>query len=269
MFDDRVFLGTVEELKILTSQFPASGDAEFYRTGSLLYLNSKLFVHGWQRDIEAFARRLKRGSVLDLGCGIGYLSVFLSAQGYTCFGIDVGTDVEWYVHHKPQQERVAWRNQFWKVLQANFEGVNLQLYDGCTIPYGDNLFDAVVAYAVIEHILASGLGELIDQVYRVLKPGGVLFIACTPRKQAILEHLSRWLRLGEHLVLMDEKELSQMLSRHGFEILSIERTHMLPCFPERLINPLYPFLATLDDFLLRTPLNYFAHHMRVFARKSA
>ena len=54
------------------------GDAEFYRKSSKDYLNTKLFCNEIRKDISIFERFVKKGTILDLGCGIGLLSAFFA-----------------------------------------------------------------------------------------------------------------------------------------------------------------------------------------------
>lgn len=54
-----------------------------------------------------------------------------------------------------------------------FERVDL---DGGRLPFGDDHFDGVVLSHVVEHV--SRPLPLVDEAFRVLKPGGVLYLEC-------------------------------------------------------------------------------------------
>lgn len=49
-------------------------------------------------------------------------------------------------------------------------------YDGKTIPFPDNSFDSILSSEVFEHIF--NLPEILDELNRVLKPGGKILITC-------------------------------------------------------------------------------------------
>lgn len=89
------------------------------------------------------------GTLLDVGCGeMPYRGCLSPDLNYT--GIDV-----------PQAEAFAMRGSD-KVVP----------FDGISIPFADASFDAVLCTEVLEH--AAAPSALIDEMARVLKPGGTL-----------------------------------------------------------------------------------------------
>lgn len=57
--------------------------------------------------------------------------------------------------------------------RMNYSAVN---EDATKLPFADNFFSHIVSISVIEHINANGDGEAMDEMWRVLKPNGVLII---------------------------------------------------------------------------------------------
>jgi SAM-dependent methyltransferase/MoaA/NifB/PqqE/SkfB family radical SAM enzyme len=51
-------------------------------------------------------------------------------------------------------------------------------YDARSMPFGDRSFDAILSIATFEHII--GLEVALDEMYRVLRPGGVVYSAFGP-----------------------------------------------------------------------------------------
>jgi SAM-dependent methyltransferase len=89
------------------------------------------------------------GKILDVGCGdMPYRTFLKNAQEYT--GIDI-----------PQA--TAFRM---------LGGDAIIAFDGVSIPFTDALFDTVLCTEVIEHAVEPEM--LISEIFRVLKPGGVL-----------------------------------------------------------------------------------------------
>jgi len=109
--------------------------------------------------------RLKAASaerILDLGCGSGWLSVYLAREGFKVTGIDVAG-------HALDLGR-QW---------AEMEGLNIKFDAGDLgdLPYADNSFDAVVANSIIEHLPLSLALVAMSRLKSAVKPGGT-FIGC-------------------------------------------------------------------------------------------
>jgi len=99
------------------------------------------------------------GRLLDIGCGA--YPFFLA---HTVFKEKFGVDQ-------------AVRN-------VNDESISLIPFDLCqkkTLPFMDNYFDVVTMLAVFEHLEPAELQDVLPEIRRVLKPGG-LFVLTTPAK---------------------------------------------------------------------------------------
>ncbi|MEO1641558.1 MAG: bifunctional 2-polyprenyl-6-hydroxyphenol methylase/3-demethylubiquinol 3-O-methyltransferase UbiG [Pseudomonadota bacterium] len=95
-------------------------------------------------------------AVLDLGCAGGFMAEALAERGATVTGID------------PAAEAIA-------AAKAHAAEMGRDIrYDvgvGEALPYGEDAFDAVVCVDVLEHV--QDLQQVINEVMRVLKPGGL------------------------------------------------------------------------------------------------
>lgn len=91
-------------------------------------------------------------TVLDLGCGTGYDGLMVERE------ID-GAVVWWCDRTMPLVGRHAF-------VQADLEA---------PLPFKDGSFDAVLMLDVLEHL--HNRGQALDEARRVLKPGGLLFLA--------------------------------------------------------------------------------------------
>jgi len=111
-----------------------------------------------------------RPRVLDCGVGTGALSSALARAWPVPFRLD-GLDIS------PQMLARAGRRLGDSGLEAT-----LCHGDVRSLPYGDNTFDLVVSAHVLEH-LADPRGAL-DEMVRVLRPGGLL-ITCLTRRTAL------------------------------------------------------------------------------------
>lgn len=103
------------------------------------------------------ASRVKR--ILDLGCGEGRHLIFLGRLGYEMSGLDCAPPALEFSRQ--------WLNQ---------DGLQAELKHGdmSKLPWSDEYFDAVISIKVINHHTLDLLRKTIDEVYRVLRPGGYL-----------------------------------------------------------------------------------------------
>ncbi len=92
------------------------------------------------------------GKLMDFGCGAKpYKSLFTNVSEY------VGVDYQGEGHSHASE-------------QIDF------FYDGVTLPFGNDTFDAVFSSEVFEHIF--NLEEILPEINRVMKPGGKILITC-------------------------------------------------------------------------------------------
>ncbi len=109
------------------------------------------------RAIEPFIRQLPPGATLfDGGCGLGDFVVYFHQRGYKSIGYDIS------------RKTIA-------LLREKFPGVSF--HDGdirqTGLPSGD--IDAYYSWGVFEHF-ENGMRDCLLEAYRVLRPGGLLFI---------------------------------------------------------------------------------------------
>jgi SAM-dependent methyltransferase len=97
------------------------------------------------------------GAMLDLGCGGGrYLRVWREMHGIRLVGADIN----------PRQ--IEWASK-------NLPGIEfLATEPDPPLPFADKSFDLVSAASVFTHIPLQGQEPWLEEVHRVLRPGGVL-----------------------------------------------------------------------------------------------
>jgi SAM-dependent methyltransferase len=121
----------------------------------------RVFTHP-QEDMPALADALRGATtVLDLGCGTGRHVVYFAERGFAVSGLDSSPEG---LRLTADALRVAGRT------------ADLRLGDMyAPLPYADAAFDAVVAVQVIHHARLAAIRQLVAELHRVLKPGGVVF----------------------------------------------------------------------------------------------
>jgi 2-polyprenyl-3-methyl-5-hydroxy-6-metoxy-1,4-benzoquinol methylase len=135
-----------------------------------LPFDGERFIPGMDGALElehihryALAKKLAAGKVvLDIASGEGYGSRMLADVAARVFGVDISEDA---VAHARRTYRVP----------------NLEFRAGscAAIPLEDRSVDLVVSFETIEHHAQHE--EMLDEIARVLKPDGVLFIS-SPNK---------------------------------------------------------------------------------------
>jgi 2-polyprenyl-3-methyl-5-hydroxy-6-metoxy-1,4-benzoquinol methylase len=142
----------------------------------------------------------KNAAVLDLGCGHGALLHVARQQGYlNLLGVD----------GSPEQVAAA--------AHLGIQGVTEGDLNAMLLAQPDASLDLVVAFDVIEHFTRDELLPFVDQVHRVLKPGG-RWIIHTPNGESPFFGAIRYGDLT-HELAFTRTSLSQLLLSSGFSDL--------------------------------------------------
>jgi 2-polyprenyl-6-hydroxyphenyl methylase/3-demethylubiquinone-9 3-methyltransferase len=149
-------------------------------------------------------------SVLDLGCGGGFMSEALARLGAKVAGVD------------PCEEVIAIAK---KHAVANALRIDYRIGTGEGLPVASGAFDCVVCADVLEHV--EDLDSVLDEVSRVLKPRGLfLFDTVNRTRLAALVYVT----LGERILgivprgthdpakFIRPAELAAKLKQRRFEI---------------------------------------------------
>ncbi len=124
------------------------------------------------RDLSKY---LENKEVLDLGCLVGGRGVawYERYKLKSITGIDVSKD---YI----DASRKIAKN---KSINAEYK-----LAKGENLPFEDSSFDAILTFDVLEHV--QDLNKTLNECWRVLKPGGKMFLVFPSYFQPIEHHLS-------------------------------------------------------------------------------
>ncbi|MBB3992100.1 class I SAM-dependent methyltransferase [Croceicoccus naphthovorans] len=104
---------------------------------------------------DMFRKGVSGGVVLDLGCGDGRAVDLIRSTGASYVGIDI-----------EQSPEVASRTR---------SDEHFLTYDGIELPFDQGHFDAIYSNQVFEHVRHPD--SLLQEIYRVLKPGGTFVAA--------------------------------------------------------------------------------------------
>jgi ubiquinone biosynthesis O-methyltransferase len=149
-------------------------------------------------------------TVLDLGCGGGFMSEALAQRGAKVIGID------------PSQPAIAIAR---KHAQATGLAIDYRVGTGEELPVAANSADIVLCVDVLEHV--RDLDAVLDEVRRVLKPGGLFLFDTINRtwlaKLVVVtfgEAVLRLLPQGTHdsALFITPAELTAKLQRRQFTV---------------------------------------------------
>jgi SAM-dependent methyltransferase len=112
-------------------------------------------------------RRVRR--VLDLGCGSGRHMVFMAKEGFEMYGLDIAP---------------TGLCETLRVLAENDLLGHVVLHDMQQLPYDDGFFEAVISVRVIHHNRLKAIQETVSEIWRVLKPGGLVWVTVPIPKDA-------------------------------------------------------------------------------------
>ena len=101
-----------------------------------------------------------KGRTLDLGCGMGWLSLELARNGMDVDGIDIS------------EKRIQVARRYIEVApgKGNFGSINYIIADLNKIVFKDNIYESVVVWDALHHI--PEIDRLMREVRKALKPGG-------------------------------------------------------------------------------------------------
>lgn len=112
--------------------------------------------------IPEYFKQRNAQSLLDLGCGSGWLSIYLARNGFSMTGVDIAA-------------QALALGKMWADEEKH--KIKFDAADIASLPYRDGEFDGVVANSIFEHLPYELARSTIGQVRRVLAPGGA-FIGC-------------------------------------------------------------------------------------------
>ncbi len=122
---------------------------------------------------------LNGSSILELGAGTGSSTVALAEQGATVIGVEI----------LEQAVRVAKDKCRIFGVSAEFEAANAVDY----MAKSDKTFDAVIFFAVLEHMLPEERLEALSRAWQLIRPRGYLIIIEAPNRLWYLDSHTAWL----------------------------------------------------------------------------
>ena len=182
-------------------------------------INANLRAAPQMREYAEIVARIAAdapGLILDWGCGLGQITSLLAGAGLAVESFDYGG---------PQAPDAEVALEVYPRYSAYVSS------DPVALPYEDGRYGAVLSCGVLEHVKDPGAS--LDEIRRVLAPGGTLYCYKLPNRFSYLEWIARrtnrfYHGVGEFDLLYTARSARELFERHGFEVLELRRANMLP-----------------------------------------
>ena len=153
----------------------------------------------FQRSLLAYDRaaEIVSGDVLEIGTGTGY-------------GIELVA---------PHCDRFVTVDKY--AAGGDRHAANVEFRRMCVPPlgFGDESFDFVITFQVIEHI--DDDAAFVREIARVLRPGGIFLIVNESDGED--PHASKWLSVIDGMRIFDGDQLARFLTEAGFSEVILNR----------------------------------------------
>jgi SAM-dependent methyltransferase len=153
--------------------------------------------------LDRFAARVRDlGPACDLGCGPGHIARYLQARGVEVCGVDLS----------PAMVERARRLT---------PGVEFCQGDMMALEVSDGAWAGIVAFYSIIHIPRGDMAQALRELWRVLRPGGILLLAFHIGDDSI--HLDEWWgqKVCVDFFFFRSDEMATYLREAGFAIEEI------------------------------------------------
>ena len=203
--------------------------------------------------ISGVAKSRNCESALELGCGRGTISLYLSKY----LGIDV-------VASDLSQDAVDLAKRNFETHKARGE---VRIADAFKLPFADNSFDMTVSIGLVEHF--ENYADIYKEQWRVLKPGGVVISLNVPGKKSIqmLNAVYRFFvravgrKVNEDYFRNDDepKDFKKATEKAGFADVETFYVNSFPLFTpmsmkvEPFITLIYRFIYVLRGIFMAYP----------------
>lgn len=161
-----------------------------------------------------FVDDLENMKVLDYGSGMGHIINYFLRQKANVFGVDLSEGEVSEVNKRYGEN-------------PNFGGV--RVYDGVRLPFDDDEFELITCTECIEHVLDKHMDNVMTELYRILKPGGII-VFTTPNEENMSNNemccpeCSTVFHKWGHVRNFSRESLTNLLNGYGFKSVLCDST---------------------------------------------
>ena len=225
-----------------------------------LVSRSKWYVS--KKFIRLLHQYKRGGTVLEVGCGLGYLLSLLQRDSfcYDVYGVEISPFAK-----KIAEERIGKGRIFQNLEDAKKKKLQ---------------FDSILLFDSMEHI--PDQDKLLRDIDELLAPEGIVLVIMPSASSWTKKIMGKyWLEYKQdHVIFYSKKSLRQQLAKHGFKIdylastwKSVTLYYLISYLSVFRIPAVSYFLSLLKkmlpEFALNTPLSFPVGQMTVvFSKKS-
>lgn len=155
--------------------------------------------------IEHFCSLIPGKNILDLGCGPGRDARIFVDKGYTVTGIDFSQGLL-------------------KIARETVPEATFLLMDMRNLTLADHHFDGVWASASLLHLKKEDISVVLNRLYRVLKPGGVLYVSVKEGNSEEIENDPRLGGASRFFAYYSAQQMREYIENVGFHIIEINES---------------------------------------------
>jgi 2-polyprenyl-3-methyl-5-hydroxy-6-metoxy-1,4-benzoquinol methylase len=148
---------------------------------------------------------------LDIGCGEGFYSIYLAANGFAVTGIDLS---EHAIEH-------AKRNAINVPVEVDFKAMDI-----AELTLLNDLFDFVLEWSILHHIEPSQRPAYVENLAGLLQPKGSYLATCFNDESSETvgdKHKFQISPVGTKLYYSSQQQLRELYQRH-FHIIELKLT---------------------------------------------
>ncbi len=188
--------------------------------------------------VVGFTRKyLPQGTkIFEGGCGLGDKVCALHYNGYDAYGVDYAKETVKKVNH-------------------NAPELKIKVGDVRDLQFPDNFFDGYWSLGVIEHFY-DGYEKIVSEMFRVLKPGGYLFLTVpvmSPLRKAKVRRKkypeyeeSEGMKENFYQFAFEPEDVIKNLKSRGFRLVDVKPYDGIKGLKDE-VSILKPFLQYLYD----------------------
>ncbi len=206
----------------------------------------------YQKRLEKIGFEGKKTKLLDAGCGAGHWTAAASDINKEVCGID-STETYLAVAYEIKEK-------------LKIENCKLKIGKLENLPYSDNYFDFVFSYCVWMYTDRS---KSIKEIYRVLKPGGKIYLGAITGLGWYLKMIGQAIINGDRNLLIEslraikdrihtnESEARKLFKENNFRIIGLDKDASLgdkkikikPIYQDKILGfwNVYEILAIKDE----------------------
>jgi ubiquinone/menaquinone biosynthesis C-methylase UbiE len=180
------------------------------------------YRRAYDRSIEKTRAILSPGQrVLEIGCGTGIISLGVAPFAGQIVGADISPQMIEVARHKAQE--------------ASVDNVEFQVCDGYSLPFEDEVFDAVLIFNTLHAVKEPA--TMLAEARRLLKPAGHLLTATdcyaapapfATRLMLAAQRLMKLVGVIPFMSYLHEADIQRLIEAAGFDVVETDVLHPAP-----------------------------------------